>query len=261
MTGFASIDRPLAPCLFAGLSAGKAPSSLNDDERALLLSPHLATRAFRAGSYLYLATTPRPRVAVILSGWARRERVLPNGRRQILSVLLPGDLVGHASRESALASADITAIDNVTLKDIEPIIRCVHEHPDRFNGISDALEEKRLAEELRLLDHMVRLGSQPALQRMAGFLLELFKRCSAAGLVTGSSFALPLTLEMLGEAVGLSTVHTSRVLARLRGTGIAILHAGIATISDATALADLAGSTLTDEWNALRRERAAARSR
>jgi len=183
--------------------------------------------------------------------------MLPNGRRQILSILLPGDLIGHAGPESGLAAADVTAIDTVCVKDIEPVVRSVQERPDGYPRIAAAIEEKRLADELRLLDHMVRLGSQTALQRLAGLLLELFRRCSAAGLVTGNSFVFPLTLEMLGEAAGLSTVHTSRVLTRLRGTGIVGLHAGIATIADEAALAGLAGPSLTDDWNALRQGRTA----
>jgi hypothetical protein len=47
-------------------------------------------------------------------------------------------------------------------------------------------------------------------------LLELFVRLKGVGLANGMSFELPLTQELIGDAIGLTTVHVNRTMRSLR---------------------------------------------
>jgi CRP-like cAMP-binding protein len=214
---------------------------LSKAERELLLQRQQHPRSYCAGSVMSDERVKRTQPKLIVSGWACRERVLHNGRRQLLSILLPGDLIGNCSEQRALDLVEIVAISDVRLMNIAEFVRTVEEDPDRYTGIIDGLSALRFSEERRLLDHMVRLGSQPALQRIAGFILELFQRCRAIGFVSGGSFVMPLTQEMVGDALGLSVVHVNRVMRQLKADHLIDLHAGIFRIQDAAGLALAAG--------------------
>lgn len=178
---------------------------------------------------------------------------MPNGRRQLLSILLPGDLIGSCLNQRALDLVEIVAISNVRVMNIAGLLRAVEEHPDEYTGITRGLSVLRFSEERRLLDHMVRLGSQPALQRIAGFLLELFQRCRVIGYVSAGSFVMPLTQEMLGNALGLSVVHVNRVMRQLKSEHLIDLHGGIVRILDVTGLARIADLSPTEAFRGFER--------
>lgn len=214
--------------------------ALSDRERDLLLNWQQHSKTYIAGSEMACTQDTQPRPKLIVSGWACRERIMPNGRRQLLSILLPGDLIGCCINQRALDLMEVVAISNVRVVSMAGFLRVIEEHPDEYNGILRGLSLLRFSEERRLLDHMVRLGSQPALQRIAGFLLELFQRCRAIGFVSGSSFVMPLTQEMLGNAVGLSVVHVNRVMRQLKSSRLIDLHGGIVKILDIAGMARIA---------------------
>jgi len=222
-----------------------ALSPLSDRERSLLLNWQPHSKCHMAGSEISGAPDQVPRPRLIISGWACRERIMPNGRRQLLAILLPGDLIGGCVNQRALDLVEVVAISNVRVINVAGLLRAVEEHPDEYTGIARGVSLLRFCEERRLIDHMVRLGSQPALQRVAGFLLELFQRCRVIGYVSAGSFVMPLTQEMLGNALGLSVVHVNRVMRQLKASRLIDLHGGIVKILDVTGLAqiaDLSGS-------------------
>lgn len=217
-----------------------ALSPLSEHERALLLNCQQHFKCYMAGSEISGTQDQIQRPKLIISGWACRERIMANGRRQLLSILLPGDLIGGCVNQRALDLVEIVAISNVRVMNVAGLFRAVEEHPDEYPGIARGISLLRFCEERRLLDHMVRLGSQPALQRIAGFLLELFQRCRVIGYVSAGSFVMPLTQEMLGSALGLSVVHVNRVMRQLKANHLIDLHGGIVKVLDVTGLAQVA---------------------
>ena len=150
--------------------------------------------------------------------------------------------------QRALDLVEIVAISNVRILNVSGLLRAVDQQPDEYPGIARGISLLRFCEERRLLDHMVRLGSQPALQRVAGFLLELFQRCRLIGYVSAGSFVMPLTQEMLGSALGLSVVHINRVVRQLKADHLIDLHGGIVKVLNVTGLARVAD--LPDEEEA-----------
>lgn len=167
----------------------------------------------------------RPRFLV--SGWAARVRWLADGRRQIISLVLPGDGVGLCERPLPLALCAMVAITPVELVDAGAIARLVFGSGEaKAPDIAVALAVSAALDEAHLIDQSVRLGRQTAIERMAHLLLELRYRLSLVDLAQDDEFPLPLTQEQLADATGLSAVHVNRTLQELRREGLIELAQG-----------------------------------
>ncbi|KQW80782.1 Crp/Fnr family transcriptional regulator [Brevundimonas sp. Root1279] len=167
----------------------------------------------------------RPRFLV--SGWAARVRWLADGRRQVIGLVLPGDGVGICERPQPLALCAMTAVTPVELVDASTVARQVF-GPDgpQARDLSVALAMSAAMDEAHLIDHIVRLGRQTAIERMAHLLLELRFRLALVDLAQDDEMPLPLTQEQLADALGLSAVHVNRTLQQLRREGLIELGQG-----------------------------------
>ena len=90
----------------------RALSTLSESELELLRSLGERRERHLAGEELVSEGGLSGRPRFIISGWASRQRVLPDGRRQIFSFLLPGDGIGLGRRASSELSgiAALTAL-------------------------------------------------------------------------------------------------------------------------------------------------------
>jgi len=219
---------------------------LGPEERALLLSWQRPSRCHVAGSQIFGPQNRQQHPKLIVSGWACRELISANGKRQLLSILLPGDLIHGCANQRALDRVEVVAISSVQVMSISGLLREIEDRPDLYAGIARGLSLMSLADEGRFLDHMVRLGSQPALQRIASFVIELYQRCRLIDYVSACSFVMPLTQELLGNALGLSVVHVNRVMRQLKAERLIDLHGGILKIMDVPGLARLADITMPE---------------
>jgi len=172
----------------------------------------------------------RPRF--VISGWACRQRLLPDGRRQIFSLLLPGDGFSFGSRPALSAVVALTALETMDGGLVNEAVR-----RGAAPNIAGALSAAEVMEDALLLDQAVRLGRMTAFERVSHFLLELQRRLEIAGLGDQQRFPLPLTQEILADALGLSIVHVNRTLQQLRRSGLIELRSGVAILLQPEALA------------------------
>ncbi|CAN7437231.1 Crp/Fnr family transcriptional regulator [Phenylobacterium sp. LjRoot225] len=171
------------------------------------------------------------RQIVVVSGWLTETQILPDGRRQIFTFLLPGD-VACVGGSSHAGSRGLVALTNVEIADA-----AVLETGDRAAAsITDAIRQR----EQRLFDHVVRIGRLTAKERVLNLLLELHDRLDAVGLVKENSFRLPLTQEVFADALGLSVVHINRTLQQLRSEGMLTVGRGMVTLHQLHKLAAVA---------------------
>ncbi len=180
-----------------------------------------------------LSLRDRPSFAfVVLSGWAARYGVRADGSRRITGFLLPGDFCGiHAVSTAAMDHAILALTDC----EIGRIHRSELERLSMLSPtIDNALWHSKLVEEAILRKWL--LNSADAYQAIAHLLCELHARAGAVGLVQDRRFHLPLTQEELGDAVGITPVHTNRVIQRLRGEGLITFAYGDLLIEDVAAL-------------------------
>ncbi|RZL84207.1 MAG: Crp/Fnr family transcriptional regulator [Sphingomonas sp.] len=107
---------------------------------------------------------------------------------------------------------------------------------ERAPAIARALWWSTLVDEAVLRHWLINVGQRDAYHRIAHLFCELWERASRVGLVSGGAFDLPLTQEQLGDTLGLTSVHTNRVLQRMRGEGMITLESKRLTIRDMQAI-------------------------
>jgi CRP-like cAMP-binding protein len=171
---------------------------------------------------------------VIASGWACDLRMLPDGRRQIFTFLLPGDTI-DLRRAQNMGSRAIVALTQVVVVG-RPVERGSPE-----GGATGGLEDGSARAEQRLYDHLVRLGRLTTRERVIHLLLEFRDRLERVGLVKGDSFKVPITQEVLADALGLSVVHINRTLRELREKDLVLIKSGSVTLNNRPKLMALSG--------------------
>ena len=151
---------------------------------------------------------------VVVSGIAARYKTLANGKRQVLSVVLPGDIIGMPSAFFQPARYSVTAISNmvVDLITIQKLLDVCYKIPRLAIGML-LYSEMELA---YYADRIVDIGRRSPLERVAHFLLELHARLHSAGRAPERSFEMPLSQEIIGDLLGLSAPHVNRMLHQLQ---------------------------------------------
>ena len=173
-------------------------------------------------------------VNLILDGWACHYKQLEDGRRQIISFFLPGDLCDdhvYVLREMDHSIGSLTPLRYAQIRR-ETLVAVTDRHP----RITRALWWEALVAAAVQREWTVNLGQRSALERMAHLFCELFIRLRCVGLVEGQTCPMPVTQSELADAMGLTTVHVNRVLQEMRASGLILLKAKQLTIPDLAAL-------------------------
>lgn len=205
---------------------------LSAEEAGLVRALPPSRRHHPARSDLYAEGAPCP-ARFIVSGWGCRQRILSDGRRQIVSVLLPGDMVGPALRprlHSACAGAALTAMETI---DVTPLVKEAEQRGPGASGVARALHLLQALDEWALRDQVVRLGRQTAYERLLHLLLQFRDRLTAMGLEQPDHYAMPLTQEMLADTLGMTVVHVNRTLQQARRDELIELKGGVVTLLQA----------------------------
>ena len=212
--------------LIAKLSRG---ADLSAEDVKLLEEVMAHRRPAPAGVDLISEGDNPEHVRLVLEGWAFRYKTLPNGRRQIIAFLLPGDFcdlhVAILKRMDhsigVLAPASVVEIPRATIEELTT-------HP----RIARALWWATLVEEGIVREWLVNMGQRPADRAMAHLFCELLVRLRVIGLERDGAYDFPLTQQDLGDALGLSAVHVNRTLQQLRAEGLISLKDGVLTVLD-----------------------------
>ena len=221
---------------FVGRLAQLVP--LSQEEMSILLELQATPRTVQRHRDIITEGRSYGSLFIIMEGNAIRYRILHDGRRQIVNIVLPGDIVGALGyfMESSLYSTK--ALTEVVVATI-PFARlnALNEtHPRLITKIFWWFS----CESTIYAEHLVDLGRRSALERVAHFLLELLTRLQSVGLADDQSFKIPLTQELIADALGLSIPHVNRVLRRLREDNLVVVEDQRVTVKDHEALSELA---------------------
>jgi CRP-like cAMP-binding protein len=168
--------------------------------------------------------------SAILEGFACRYKLLEDGRRQIMSFHIPGDIVDLHSfllqemdhSIGTLTPCRVAAIPHAALLDIV----------ETYPRIARALWRDTLIDAAVFREWMVGIGRRSSYARIAHLLCEMFVRLKAIGLAEADRCEFPVTQTELGDALGLSLVHVNRTLQQLRGDGLIAWQGRTLTIED-----------------------------
>lgn len=174
-----------------GVSAGYAPR------------PPVA-RTFAAGTEIYVQGEAAGELFEVEFGAVRIHRLLADGRRQIIAFHLAGETFGFdvGGRRSFFAEA-------ITSTGIRPLSEAANDH-----GPHD-LMALALRGMLRAQEHLLVIGRQCAVERIAAFLLDMAERQDSR-----VQIELPMPRLDIADYLGLTIETVSRTFAKLRASGV-----------------------------------------
>lgn len=209
-----------------------------DDEQTLLAVAGERTRRIASREDVVPEGAPVSAINVFLSGWAYRYRFLPDGRRQILALLLPGDMCDLSLFVLERMDHSVGALTTVHVGEISPrgFDALMNAHP----RVRQALWWEQLVANSIQREWTLSLGQRSALERLAHLFCEVYTRLEIVGHTNGNSCDFPLTQNDLGEIGGMSAVHVNRTLQAMRSDHLIELEDRVLTIPDFDALADVA---------------------
>lgn len=153
----------------------------------------------------------------IHEGWACHQALLPDGRRQIITLYLPGDIcdprwfIGSQEPKEVLA---LTAIKASLISN-----RLIDGNDFERREFWQALAVTERRQQRWLLT----LGRRSAGERIAYLFLEVYERMRRAGFAYGQQCAFNLTQTEIADLTGLTSVHVNRTIQAMRARGHVVL--------------------------------------
>jgi CRP-like cAMP-binding protein len=214
---------------------------LTDRERSYLANAQREFSTVRAGADIVTAGQRYRGIYVLNGGLAFRYKILRDGRRQVLNLVLPGDFIGFpgALFEPSLYSISGLGETVVCFISFREIFDLFRRHP-RLGGAFFWLVGHEAA---LFAEHLVGVGRRTAYERVAHLLLEFLVRLQVAGLADERSYVMPMTQELMADSLGLSVPHVNRTLRRLREDGLIAIEGAQLTCLDIPALSQVAEFT------------------
>ena len=194
-------------------------------------------RPVEASSYLVREGDRPDHCAILVSGFAYRQKLTGEGARQILSLHIPGDaldfqhlFLGVADHNvQSLTRAEIALIPRQSLLDLA-----------RSNArIAHAILVWTLIEASIFREWILNVGRRDARTRLAHVLCEFALRLEAQRDAEKYRYELPMTQEQLADVLGLTPVHVNRTLQALEAEGLITRNRRVVTIPDWEKLRDV----------------------
>jgi CRP-like cAMP-binding protein len=192
--------------------------TLNDNERQALENLPMQITVIREDQDIVREGDRPSRSCLILSGFACTYKVTREGKRQIVSFNLPGDIPDLQSMHlkvldnsiGTISPCSVGFVNHETLRDL-----CI-----RYPRITAGLWRETLVDASIFREWMMNVGRREGLSRMAHVLCELVVRLRAVGLVEDHACDLPITQNEFADALGFTTVHVNRIIQQLRAEGL-----------------------------------------
>lgn len=174
----------------------------------------------------------------VRDGHAIRYKLLRSGKRQILNVVLPGDVIGFPVSFFDRSMYSVVAVSDLTYNvcALDSYVRLCYEQP-QFGLVLSWLAANEAA---IYAEHIVDLGRRTPVERLAHFLLEIHARLLSVGRAEATSFDLPFSQEVMADVLGLSVPHLNRVMQQLRADQLITSRSRSVELADKTALQTLA---------------------
>jgi len=175
-----------------------------------------------------------PDIHVVITGLACRYKHLEDGACQIMGFLVPGDpcdseifILNEMDHTiGTLTPSIIASISGEIMKDL------LLNRP----SIALAFWWNTLQDEGVLRERIIDEGRRDAYSRVAFLIYEIFLRMRAFGVIEDQKFDFPVTQTDLADATGLTPVHISRMLSRLRKQNLILIDGKSWTVPDPAGL-------------------------
>ncbi len=203
---------------------------LEGDELAFMQKFKVGELSVDKGTPLLMQGAKSPQLYTVLKGMGIRYIVLPNGRRQVVNFVTPGEFLGLQAGVMGEMKHSVDATTDMVLCvfDRAGLWTLFKQEPERAYDLTwlAAMQEHFLGEKL------ASIGQMSAEQRLCWGLLRLLQRCARVGLGDGQKCRMPFTQQDLADALGLSLVHTNKTLMKLRNEQVLSWHDGELHVMD-----------------------------
>lgn len=192
---------------------------LDADDRAAIRTLRYTRRIVQPQSYIVReGDTGLRACSFIVSGLAFRQKLTASGRRQIVSIRIPGDFLDLQHLFLAMADHNVQALTVLDLIDLNrnDLQALVLNRP----AIARALWLDTLIEASIFREWVLNVGRRDGRGRIAHLLCEFAVRMQDAGVDQTKGYYLPITQEQLGDAVGITSVHVNRMIKQLVTEGL-----------------------------------------
>ena len=200
-----------------------------EDTRDILALP-VTVKKFPAEATVVSDGQRSTECCLVVDGFCVRSKTIADGKRQILSIHIPGEIPDLMSLFLHVMDHDLSTLTPCTLGFIshDALTRLHHRRPN----VAEIFWRDTLIDAAMFREWIVNVGQRPGPARLAHVMAELRARLKVIGRVDGDSFEMPLTQEQIGEALGITAVHVNRVAKQLREDGIVELQRGRASVLD-----------------------------
>lgn len=194
--------------------------------------------SFRKREELVVHGSEFRNLCFVKDGYAIRYRLLRSGKRQILKLILPGDVIGFPVSFFDRSSYAVVATSELTYAvcPFDSYVRLCYEQP-QFGLLLSWLAAQEAA---TYAEQIVNLGRRTPIERLAHLLLEIHARLLEVGRAGETSFELPFSQEVMADALGLSVPHLNRVIQHLRAEQLITSNARFIDLTDLASLQRLA---------------------
>jgi CRP-like cAMP-binding protein len=212
-------------------------SGISEDDVSEILALPIAVKQYPAERAVIRDGERATECCLVADGFCVRSKTISDGKRQILSLHIPGEIPDLMSLFLHVMDHDLSTLTPCTLGFIShEALRKLHQ---RRPNVAEIFWRDTLIDASTLREWIVNVGQRAAPARLAHVMAELRARLKVIGRVDGNSFELPLTQEQIADALGITAVHANRVIRQLREDGIADLHRGRANVLNETKFQEL----------------------
>lgn len=221
-----STDCGISPYLLEGRSHGQ----LEEEEKAVLSEMVWEMREIDARSTVVRRNEELDISLLCMSGIVSRQRDDKRGRRQLLSLHFAGDFLDLHAYPLKYLDHDVGTLSDTTLAVFkhDSLRRLQHEYP----AIARKLWFATLLDAAIHRQWIWRMGTLRAVARVAHFFAECHARLAGIGIASGPTFDLALKQTDIAEVVGITAIHTNRVLRELREREVAYFRDGTVEIAN-----------------------------
>lgn len=176
---------------------------------------------------------------VFLEGWGCRYKLLPEGGRQVLSFMMPGDF---CDLHTTLLNEMDHTIATVTRSLVVAIPRSrMQEMAETRPRISKAFRLIQLVDLALARSWIANIGRRGSAERLAHLMCEIYHRANHNRPIGNGHCAMPISQILLADALGLTPVHVNRVLRSFKAAGLMKLERGELVMMDLPQLMSIAG--------------------
>jgi len=177
-------------------------------------------------------------VYLVVDGLLIRCRIMRDGHRQVVNIVVPGDVTGAPSCFFDVALYSVRTLTNAVVAEIslDTLSNLLDTHPALVGKLFWLFS----CDAALCAEHVVVLGRRSARERIAHFFLELLTRLQEVGLADENSFQMPFSQDVICDALGLSLAYVNRELRSLKQEGMVVTDNHKVFVRDVKALSEIA---------------------